>query len=147
GARALAVYLPALDLLAADWTGGSEPFAELVRIELVAADRLVESLAGFGTVVVVVDPGRRGGEQGRILLGRPGCASETRPALEPAAVASALLRALGLPQSEELPAPPAICPWPEPPARVPSFGERAPGPGGAERAGEYLENLRSLGYL
>ncbi|HSM13761.1 MAG TPA: alkaline phosphatase family protein, partial [Thermoanaerobaculia bacterium] len=66
GARALAVYLPALDLLAADWGGGPEPFAELVRIELVAADRLVGALSGFGTVVVVVDPGRRGGEQGRI---------------------------------------------------------------------------------
>ncbi len=67
--------------------------------------------------------------------------------MAPEAVAAALIRALGLPQSAELPEPPAFCSWPEPPARVTGFGERSPGgelPGDSR---DYLENLRSLGYL
>jgi hypothetical protein len=106
-------------------------------------------------VAVVLDPGRRrhaGG--GRIVLWRRdlGCASRHRgaPALAPEAVAAALLRALGLPQSEQLPAPPASCGWPEPPLTVSGYGERGGGPGrpatGPEGR-EYLESLRSLGYL
>jgi len=62
-------------------------------------------------------------------------------------VASALLRALGLPQSEELPPPPAGCRWPAPPVVVAGYGApRRAAPRGLESA-EYLESLRSLGYL
>ena len=57
------------------------------------------------------------------------------------------MRALGLPQSAELPEPPPFCSWPEPPARVPAYGERLPTADLPGDSGNYLENLRSLGYL
>jgi hypothetical protein len=134
-----------------------------VRAELLEADRLLgQSLNGVGTVAVVLDPGRRqrGGE-GRVVLWRekgctPAAAARHPNVVEPGAVASGLLRALGLPQSRELPPPPLSvaagaagmgCRWPEPPVVVDGYGEpHRPAPPRSE-GGEYLENLRSLGYL
>src|SRR5580693_9484151 len=144
--RAAALYLPGLDIAAAGWRGGDLAFADLVRGELAAVDRLLaRALLGEppGAVVVVLDPGRRReGGSGRVLFWRrAGCAA---PAAEisPAAVASGLLRTLGLPQSAELPPPPGGCAWPAPPTTVSGFGE----PGGRQaRPGqgtEYLEDLR-----
>jgi hypothetical protein len=156
--RAAALYLPALDIAAAGWQGGDVAFADLVRSELLEADRLLgKALDGFGTVAVVLDPGRRrsggSGREGRILIWRrAGCGAagnprKIRPEIPAAAVASSLLRALGLPQSGELPEPPAGCAWPAPPVTVPSYGEpNRPAPPLSE-GGEYLKNLRSLGYL
>jgi hypothetical protein len=148
GARAVAVYLPALDLAAAGWKWGAGRWAELVAQELAAADRLVGELASEGgTLIVVFDPGRRAGTEGRVLIRHPGCRAAARPEIDPRQLASALLRAAGLPQSRELPPPPEFCAWPAPPAEVASYGERAV-PGGAEAGSEeYLETLRSLGYL
>ena len=84
---------------------------------------------------------RRGG-----CAGAPGSAGITAR-IRPETVASALLRALGLPQSAELPAPPAGCRWAPPPVVVAGYGEpRRGAPAGPEGA-EYLESLRSLGYL
>ncbi len=151
--RAAALYLPALDLAASDWAGGDVPFADLVREELRAADALlVEALArgDWDTVAVVADPGRRGPDSaGRVLLWRSvGCASsQPRASIEVEQVASALLRGLGLPQSRELPDPPALCRWQSPPVTVETFGRRqAITP--AENVGEeYLDSLRALGYL
>ncbi len=147
--RAAALYLPGLDIAADGWRGGNVAFADLVRAELAATDRLVaHSRGGFGTVAVVLDPGRRrqGGE-GRVLLWRRTGCGAGRSGVAPEAVASALLRALGLPQSEELPSPPPGCRWPAPPVVVAGYGEpRRSAPPGAESA-EYLESLRSLGYL
>ena len=156
--RAAALYLPAADIAAEGWHGTGLAFADLVRAELREADALLALAAPqFATVALVVDPGRRGGEEGRLLLWRAsGCAAaDERPSLgasaapesvAPEAIAAALLRALGLPQSDELPAPP-LCAWPPPPARVATFGEpaaAAPSPAASE---EYLQSLRSLGYL
>lgn len=158
--RAAALYLPGLDIAAADWRGGDLALGDLVRGELRAADRLLgEALArpGWGVVVVVLDPGRRrrggGPASGRVLLWRrgPPCrggGAETTPE----AVTAALLRTLGLPQSAELPPPAPQCVWPEPPARVERYGRPPPPslPGGTAdpaSAAEYLQNLRSLGYL
>jgi hypothetical protein len=148
---AVAVYLPALDLAADRWAGSDVAFSDLVRQELVAADRLLGRLAsGRATVVMVVDPGRRGGGEGRVLLWRrTGCQATPGPPPEllPESLASGLLRALGLPQSTELPPPPAVCPWPSPPATLPSFGERVPQATSGAAGDEYLKNLESLGYL
>jgi hypothetical protein len=147
--RAAALYLPGLDIAADGWRGGDVAFADLVRSQLAATDRLLaRSLEGMGTVAVVLDPGRRRpGGKGRVILWRrAGCAAG-RSATSPEAVASALLRALGLPQSAELPAPPAGCRWAPPPVVVAGYGEpRRGAPRGIESA-EYLESLRSLGYL
>ena len=152
--RAAALYLPGLDIAAAGWQGGDVAFADLVRSELAATDRLLSGVVeGVGTVIVVLDPGRRreGGE-GRILLWRrAGCGGMgTGGTVPPEAVASALLRALGLPQSAELPAPPSGpsgCRWSPPPVVVAGFGEpNRVAPRGPESE-EYLRSLRSLGYL
>lgn len=154
GPQAAALYLPGLDIAAAGWSGGSIALADLVRGELLETDRLLRrALDGAGTVAVVLDPGRRrAGGEGRILLwrrsgcqqgaGRPGLSGES-----PEAVASGLLRALGLPQSGELPPPPRACRWTPAPATVATYGEprRSQSPG--REGSEYLENLRSLGYL
>jgi hypothetical protein len=154
--RAAALYLPGLDIAASGWRGGDVALADLVRAELRAADRLLgQALAepGWGSVAVVLDPGRRRrGGAGRVLLWqRRGCgAVPAETATTPEALAAGLLRTLGLPQSAELPAPPAQCRWPEPPALVASYGRPQPRrlPGApAEEGAEYLQNLRSLGYL
>jgi hypothetical protein len=150
GPRAAALYLPGLDIAAAGWRGGDVAFADLVRSELGATDRLLAgTLEGVGTVIVVLDPGRRreGGE-GRILLWRrAGCGGTTGGTLPPEAVAAALLRALGLPQSAELPAPPPGCRWAPPPVVVASYGEPHRGAPQSPESEEYLRSLRSLGYL
>ena len=155
--QAMALYLPAVDLLAEGWIGGDVALADLVRAELEETDRLIAELApGAGTLLVVLDPGRRNGSEGRVLIVRsPGpagsprfeCRTEGVLEVEPGAIASALMRALGLPQSAELSEPPAFCTWPEPPARVATYGERLPSSDLPGDSRDYLENLRSLGYL
>ncbi len=150
--RAAGLYLPGLDIAADGWSGGDVAFADLVRAELSAADRLLaDGLKGVGTVVVVLDPGRRqeGGE-GRVLIWRRGgCGTggQGRESTPPEAVASALLRALGLPQSRELPPPPAGCAWAPAHAVIPGYGEPRQRGTSTPGGGEYLESLRSLGYL
>jgi len=148
-----ALYLPGLDIAAAGWTGSQLALADLVRRELSEADRLASSsLAELDTVIVVLDPGRRrSGGEGRIVVWRrQGCPGTGPPADAgdlAERVASTLLRVLGLPQSRELPPPLGVCAWPEPPAIVATYGEpHGPAPSRAE-GGEYLESLRSLGYL
>jgi hypothetical protein len=146
--RATAVYLPALDLVAAAGALPRATFAALVDRELAAADALVGTLARrAATVVVVFDPGRRGGGEGRVAVVRAGCAAGERPTLDPRQIAALLARAAGLPQSAELPEPPDFCPWPEPPARIATYGERRPAAASAAAERDYLETLRSLGYL
>ena len=177
--RAAALYLPGPDIAAAGWRWTDLAFGDLLARELAAADHTLGralDLQRPGTVILVVDPGRRrparaegdeagdgGGAEGRILVWTAaGCAADGAegrapaadglPALDPREVASALLRSLGLPQSAELPPPPAACPWPPAPTTLPSFGSRhpaqAPGEGpGASDPDEYLESLRALGYL
>ncbi|HEX7182795.1 MAG TPA: hypothetical protein VF756_13210 [Thermoanaerobaculia bacterium] len=149
--RAAALYLPGLDIAADGWRGGDVAFADLVRSELRAADLLLgRSFQGFGTVAVVFDPGRRrmGGEGRLVLWRREGCsAARERVRVTAEAVASGLLRALGLPQSAELPPPPSECLWPEPPVTISGYGERGRKQNSSAEGSEYLESLRSLGYL
>jgi hypothetical protein len=152
--RAAALYLPGLDIAAAGWRGGGVAFADLVRAELAAADRLLAramTQPGWGTVAVVLDPGRRLPRgSGRVLLWRRSGCGAGPAETTPEAITSGLLRTLGLPQSAQLPPPPVQCRWPEPPATVADYGRPQPRrlPGApAEDAEEYLRNLHSLGYL
>jgi hypothetical protein len=151
--RAAALYLPGLDIAADGWQGGDVAFADLVRAELGEADRLLAaaldgSAGTIGTVVVVVDPGRRrqGGEGRALLWRRAGCGGSAGR-LRAEQIASGLLRALGLPQSAELPPPPGACHWAPPGATVAGFGEPRRTQPGAPEGSEYLQSLRSLGYL
>ena len=148
--RALVLYLPAIDLLAEGWVGGDVAFADLVRLQLAETDVLVGELGNARTIVVVADPGRRGGAEGRVLLGGRNCRRNSPDpgiGLEPAAVASALMRSLGLPQSAEIPPPPLLCDWPEAPGSVSTYGAPRTEPDPPGGSAEYLESLRSLGYL
>ncbi len=147
--KAAALYLPGLDIAADGWRGGDVAFTDLVRAELSAADALLaRSLPGMGTVVVVLDPGRRrAGSQGRVLIWRRAGCGGPMGATEPEAVASGLLRALGLPQSGELPPPPAGCRWAPAQSIVPGYGEPRQGRGPSQQGEEYLKSLQSLGYL
>lgn len=162
--RAAALYLPALDLVASDWEGGEVAFVDLVRSEMKAADRTLDLALQSGdwdTVVVIADPGRRGeggrrtlGERsstpnaGRVVLwnGR-GCDGATGTAVTLEAVAAGIFRALGLPQSAELPDPARACNWPPAPVTIETFGRRDIELAVSKEGDEYLENLRSLGYL
>lgn len=172
--RAAVLYLPGLDIVASglgddgddgddrddnqsetgsDLAGlGSAAFGGLLRWQLREVDRLIDESAGrFETVVVLFDPGRRGGEktpgQGQVLLlRRMPCQALSPAPLPPSAVAAAILRALGLPQSDELPPPPAACSFEAPPIVVPSYGQRRPTTIDAD-AEEYLHSLKSLGYV
>ncbi|MEA2694547.1 MAG: Type phosphodiesterase / nucleotide pyrophosphatase, partial [Acidobacteriota bacterium] len=154
--RAAALYLPGLDIAADGFRGSGLAFADLLRAELAAADgllgRALGSEGGIGTIVVVLDPGRRSrGGEGRVILWRragcPGAGTAPGGRFTIESAASALLRAAGLPQSAELPEPPDGCPWPAPPAVLPGYGRPTTAKAPAEAGGEYLENLRSLGYL
>jgi hypothetical protein len=153
GTKAAALYLPGLDIAADGWRGGDVAFADLVRAELAAADALLaRALPGVGTVAVVLDPGRRlAGSEGRVVIWRrAGCGGQTggkAGEIRPEAVASGLLRALGLPQSRELPPPPAGCRWAPAPVTVPAYGEPRRGRASTPQGKEYLDSLRSLGYL
>lgn len=160
--RVAAAYFPALDLAADAWPGSDLAFTDLLRAQLQEIDALVAAhLEAFDAVLLVLDPGRRptsGGKnpEGRALLWRRAGCEPTAPAgalpreVQPTALTAAVLRALGLPQSEELPPPPPVCPWPPAPETVPTYGRRdADGHPGAPPPDdeEYLRSLRSLGYL
>ena len=151
--RVAAVYLPAIDVAAEGWEGTDLAFADLVRRELQRTDRaLGRALAaqGPGTIAVVFDPGRRPGREGAgraLLWRREGCRTGFGGRLSVEQVAAGLLAALGLPASEELPPPPGACPWPSPPARLATYGTREPARRDPAAAADYLESLRSLGYL
>lgn len=146
--KVTALYLPALDIVAEGWLGGDVSLADLVRVQLVETDALIAELApDVGTLMVVLDPGRRGGGEGRALVWRERCAAESRPEVDPLALAAGLLRAAGLPQSRQLPEPPPFCSWPAASATVAGYGGRPVPPGVAASGEEYLQSLRSLGYL
>ncbi|HMB51882.1 MAG TPA: hypothetical protein VKU40_01110, partial [Thermoanaerobaculia bacterium] len=78
--RMAALYLPGPDIAAQDWRWNDLAFTDLVRGELVAADRLIAEVRGVqdpGVIALVLDPGRRGGGEGRVLLWtRRGCGGE-----------------------------------------------------------------------
>ncbi len=151
--RIAAIYLPAPDLAAAGWSGAGVALADLLRSSLQQVDELLRtSVEKFDAVALVVDPGRRGPREGRAYLWSPSACSPPDgggaiEAIEPQELTAALLRLLGLPQSHELPAPPAGCSWPAPPDVIPGFGPRATGEASLRSGDAYLENLRSLGYL
>lgn len=148
--RLVAAYLSGLDVLAPRMGAHTLAWGDLVRKQLGRVDAVLRSvLASQHTVVVVFDPGRRGGNEGGLLWQSPGCSPKAlEQPLDPVHIGSALFRMAGLPQSLEIPEPPAFCSWPAPPERIRSFGlprgrsRREGGPGA-----EYLQTLRSLGYL
>lgn len=160
GPRFAALYLPGLDIAADLADLGTVTEAELVRWQLEGVDSLLARIDdSVDTLIVMLDPGRlQDGSskaiEGRVLIwrrdltcGTGGTSSRSnRPSIQPAQVASALARTLGLPQSREWPTPPDVCSWPPASLVIDSYGVRDP-PSPPDGGDEYLENLRSLGYL
>lgn len=152
GVGVVAVYLAAPDLLAFEGLPGRSPlvFAELLGRTLDRLDAFVATIPANTAVAIVVDPGRRDGRNGQVLWRpvRATCGSATA-AVEVTAVAAMVARELGLPASREGGELPPQCSWPAPSAVVPTWGPPPFSP--AEEAGaasaEYLESLRSLGYI
>lgn len=147
--RVGALYLSALDIVAGKAPLGRPAEADLLRwqlrkIQAVVADLLAQDVA----VVLVADPGREGEGRGRaFFLNVEGCVG-SEGEVSPEQIGATIMRMLGLPQSRELPEPAEICRWPAPSMRLESFGERPAGTAeAAEQGEEYLENLKSLGYL
>jgi hypothetical protein len=152
GQGMVAVYLAAPDLLAFDGLPGSSPvvFAELLGRTLERLEAFVATIPAGTAVAIVVDPGRRGGRHGQVLW-RPARAACT-PGIadvEVTAVAAMVARELGLPASREGAELPPTCGWPAPAAVVPTWGPPPFGPDDEQGAAsaEYLESLRSLGYI
>ncbi len=155
--RAAVLYLAGLDIAAAKADLGSVAHGDLVRRQLKAVDELVGSLmepvaaeVGEGpiSIFLVADPGRRGGQRGKVMVYRPSGCEDEQQVIEPEAIAASAARALGLPQSRRLPEPMAGCGWPKASMKVDSYGLRPSSvPAGDEESEEYLENLKSLGYL
>src|SRR4029453_8551407 len=101
--HAAALYLPGLDIAAADWQGSDVAFGDLVRSVLLKVDRLIGEAGDYRTVALVADSGRRGGGEGRVLLLRRGCGGEST--IRPEAGGSFFLGALGLPKGGGTPRP------------------------------------------
>jgi len=146
-----ALYLAGLDIAAVGWRGSDVALADLVREQLVAIDHLLAEVIAQddpGTIAVVFDAGRRReGTPGRVLLWRRSGCTLPASSLTPEAIASGLARALGLPQSDELPPPPSACAWGPPAARVAGFGEPGVQQAAPVQGQEYLQGLHALGYL
>ena len=154
GTRQAALYLPGLDIAAGLAEPGSLAQSAMVRWQLDAVDRLLaeaEPPDERRAVVIVFDPGRR--QQGDLAEGRAlvwhaeGCdPAPPRGEIRDVELGSAILRLAGLPQSAEVVEPPAACRWPAPFLTVDTYGSRHPA-SPADRGDEYLEQLKSLGYL
>lgn len=146
--RVAALYLPGLDILPEVAEVGTTARGAMAAWQLAAVDALVaEAGDAVDTVVLVFDPGRRGGDEGRVLWWNAAGPCAGREPIDPRAIAAGLLRTLGMPQSAELPSPPAICAWSPPSLLVDTYGPRQPQRGGVPSSEEYLESLRSLGYI
>ncbi|MEM9291401.1 MAG: hypothetical protein AAGD01_06955 [Acidobacteriota bacterium] len=150
------LYLAAPDLVSSQLEEQPRALGALARSRLLLRqlrlldDVLSGALPQFDGIAVIFDPGRRPeGDEGRILLWSRGraCEAVKEEVLDPESAVSGLFRLSGLPQSEELPPPPSLCPWPSPPATVETYGSREQSAGDEVQGEDYLENLRSLGYL
>ncbi|MEM8963803.1 MAG: alkaline phosphatase family protein [Acidobacteriota bacterium] len=145
--RVLAVYFPALDIIPDGEKLGSPAHADLLRWQLGSTDALLaEAMNGRDAIAVVFDPGRRDATEGRVVLWhRAGCDGDDS-SIEPRQIASSLARALSLPMSRRWLEPPPGCSWPVPSIEIDSFGDRRV-VDESESSQEYLESLRSLGYI
>lgn len=153
------LYLPGLDILGAALGEPGRRVAERVVLaealreeaRAVAAFLAGPDVLGSGAdLVAVVLDGGRASKEGEILLAGPlaraGAAGEARPA----DLAPTLLAALGVPASREAEGrvdARLLVDGASTGATVASWGRRRPGAGPAIDPKEYVENLRSLGYL
>jgi hypothetical protein len=151
GAASLStVYLPSCDILRA------EPEARAGALSQVEAllNREAAESAGSGAVLVVLtaDSHAPEGGLGRMAVFEPGKAAGVRIHIRPEDVMPSILARAGIPVAADLPGRPApalFAPGSLETATVPTYGPRIAPPVSHRTVTdrEYLEKLRSLGYL
>jgi hypothetical protein len=144
------VYLPSCDILR---NQPEERAKARAAVEGVLAREAAEAAArGAVLVVLAADSHPPEGGLGRMIVFDSGARAGVRVHIRPEDVAPSILARAGIPLAEDLPGRPAaalFAPASLETATVPTYGPRiAPGAtGGTVTDREYLEKLRSLGYL
>jgi hypothetical protein len=151
GQQAVTVYLPGLDILR-DKGGSEERLRAVEQLHRFLEDEVSRAVAGQQTLVILaVDSHASPSALGRMVVfdGRlPVKALRIRPE----DVAPSILARAGVPAAADLPGRPVAALFPPgtlETATVPTYGPRS-APEGARSAAtdrEYLEKLKSLGYL
>jgi hypothetical protein len=149
GRRSVAtVYLPAADILRGQ---GDRRRLALERLRSFLSEKIVRAASGeIVLVVLCADSHPAPGALGRMVVFDRGTARTMR--IRPEDVAPSLLARAGVPPARDLPgrpAPPLFAPGSLETVTVATYGPRvAPDPGTAAATDrEYLERLKSLGYL
>lgn len=152
------LYLPGLDILSAALSEESRraeervALAEALRKEAARLDAFLRSDAlrkDVDLLVLLLDGGRKE-RAGRAVLSGPLARAGANPPLRPLDLAPTLLSVLGIPASRETagqPAPALVAHGALATGTVGSWGRRAASSRLPVNAKEYVENLRSLGYL
>lgn len=153
------LYLPGLDILGAALGEEGRSVAERVALAAAIRDeaRTVASFlagpdvlgSGADLVAVVLDGGRAAAS-GELLLSGPLARAGATGTVRPVDLAPTLLAALGVPSSREAEGrvdARLLADGAATEATVASWGRRRPGDGPALDPKEYVENLKSLGYL
>lgn len=152
------LYLPGLDILSAAMAEPSLGAADRVAVaealtrEAASLRRFLDSerLRRADLLVVLLDGGRAAAGGRVVVAGRLARAGATAGAVDPLDVAPTVLSVLGVPASREAKGRPRrdlLSPGAATEQTVASWGRRrASGPPPVD-AREYVENLRSLGYL
>ena len=152
------VYLPGPDILSSALAAPERSAADRVVLAeaLTAETAAVRAFltdpalfAGADLVVLVLDAGRR--EPGGVVaLQGPLARANAAGTLEPADVAPTVLAVLGVPAARDVAGrvrPEFLAPGATTPETISSWGRRRTGAPPSVDPKEYVENLRSLGYL
>ena len=157
--RLALVYLPGLDILGAALSESGRSVAERVALAKALGDEArsvaaflsgPDVLGGDASLAVVVLDGGRSSRGGEVLLAGPLAAPGGAEALRPVDLAPTLLALLGVPASREVEGRVdlrLVRAGTASVATVASWGRKRGGGGPVLDPREYVENLRSLGYL
>ena len=150
GKKVAAVYLPGADILRDDLPGRR---AALARVWLFLDRRIARAVSGESALVVIAaDSHPAPGSFGRMVVFEKGNLPQST-AIRPFDVAPSLLARAGIPVARDLAGRPASVLFPPgalDTATVATYGDRVAPPVAArsrETDREYLEKLKSLGYL
>ncbi len=157
--RLALLYLPGLDILGAALSEPGRTVADRVTLATALGEetRAIASflagpdvLGGDADLVAVVADGGRSARSGELLLAGSLVGAVDRGIVKPVDLAPTLLAALGVPSSRETEGKVdtrLLREGAASDATVASWGRKRSGGGPALDPGEYVENLRSLGYL
>ena len=144
------VYLPSLDIVRSDGTARK---AALDRLEPFLRDQIERAAGGaFALIILAADSHPPEGGLGRMVVFGRGAVRRSRLSIRPEDVAPTILARAGIPVAEDLPGRPVSGLFPGDlleTTTVASYGPRirTASQGRVVTDKEYLEKLRSLGYL